>query len=249
MNPAWVYTLASVFIISIFSLAGILFILVKKEFLSKALIYIVSFSAGTLLGGAFIHLLPEAVKEMGFSIPLSLFVLFGIVLFFVLEKIVCWRHCHVPTSEAHPHPLALMNLVGDGLHNFIDGMIIAGSFLVSVPLGISTSIAVIAHEIPQEISDYGVLVYGGFGRFRALMLNFVVSASAFLGAILVLTLSTKVSAISSFLVPFTAGGFIYIAGSDLIPELKKNINPLGSALQLFFLLLGILLMLALALFE
>ncbi len=249
MVQAWIYSLISVFVISLISLVGIFFISIKQDILKKMLLFLVSFSAGALLGGAFIHLLPEAVGESGFTLVFSLYILSGIVVFFVLEKLICWRHCHIPTSDDHPHPVAFMNLIGDGFHNFIDGMIVAGSFLVSVPLGIATSIAVIAHEVPQEIGDYGVLVYGGFNRVKALGMNFLASASAFLGAILILSLSLRVGTVTAFLIPFTAGGFIYIAGSDLIPELKKDINPLNSILQLIFLLLGIFVMVAIVLFE
>jgi zinc and cadmium transporter len=235
----WIYTLTAVFIVSLVSFIGILTVSLKLEVLKKILLFLVSLSAGVLLGGAFFHLIPEAAEKSGFSINLAGYVLAGILIFFALEKMICWRHCHVPTSDEHPHPFALMNLVGDALHNFIDGMIIAGTFLVSIPLGISTTIAVIFHEIPQEIGDFGVLIHGGFSRFKALMLNFASALTAILGAALVLALNMKIETITAFLVPFTAGGFIYIAGSDLIPEMKKDIRPLNSIIQLLCLLLGL----------
>ncbi|NQT29521.1 MAG: ZIP family metal transporter [Candidatus Saganbacteria bacterium] len=235
----WIYTLAAVILVSLVSFIGLLTISINIQALKKVLMYLVSLSAGALLGAAFFHLIPEAVEESGFGLPLASYILAGILTFFVLEKIICWRHCHVPTSKNHPHPVAFMNLIGDAFHNFIDGMIIAGSFLASVPLGISTTIAVILHEIPQEIGDFGVLLHAGFGRFKALWFNFVCALTAVLGAILILALNIEVHTLSSFLVPFTAGGFIYIAGADLIPELKKEIRPLNSLMQLFFLLLGL----------
>lgn len=249
MLSTWLYTLIAVFIVSLVSFVGILTISIKLEALKKILLLLVSLSAGALLGGAFFHLIPEATEEAGCTISVAAFILSGILIFFVLEKMICWRHCHVPTSDEHLHPFAFMNLIGDAFHNFIDGMIIAGTFLVSIPLGISTTVAVIFHEIPQEIGDFGVLVHGGFSRFKALFLNFASALAAVLGAIIVLALNIKVEAVTAFLVPFTAGGFIYIASSDLMPEMKKDIRPLNSIIQMLFLLLGLGIMLALALFE
>ena len=138
-----------------------------------------------------------------------------------------------------------MNLIGDGLHNFLDGAIVAGSFLVSFPLGMATSLAVIAHEIPQEIGDFGVLVHGGLSQKKALVFNFCSALVAILGAIFVLSFGAKISGFPQMLVPFTAGGFIYIAGSDLIPELHKEVNLKKSLVQLLGLLLGIGIMLGL----
>ncbi len=249
MNQNWLYTLLSVFIISMISFAGVLFLSLRKQLLNSILMFFVSFSAGALLGAAFLHLLPNAVEESGFSVFLSLYVISGVVVFFVLEKIICWRHCHVPTSSEHPHPLAFLNLLGDAFHNFIDGMIIAGSFMVSVPLGVATSIAVIIHEIPQEIGDFGVLIYAGFSKSRALLFNFAAATAAFIGAIIVLSLSFEAKIVTSVLIPFTAGGFLYISGSDLIPEMKKENKLYTSFQQLAALLLGIFVMFALAVFE
>ena len=238
----WVYTLAAVFIVSLVSFVGIVTVSFRLEALKKIVMYLVSLSAGALLGGAFFHLIPEAAETQGFNINLAVLLLLGILTFFVLEKIIHWRHCHIPTSKEHPHPFALMNLVGDGLHNFIDGMLIAGSFLVSVQLGITTTMAVMLHEIPQEIGDFGVLVHGGFSRFKALLVNFASGLTAVLGAIVILALNVEIGTVAMILVPFTAGGFIYIAASDLIPELRKDIKPINSLFQLIFLVLGLAIM-------
>ncbi|MBU0502374.1 MAG: ZIP family metal transporter, partial [Candidatus Margulisbacteria bacterium] len=167
----WLYTLASVFIISLISLVGVITIAINRDFLQKIINYLVSLSAGALLGGAFFHLLPEASEEFGFTPTLAVYILGGILLFFVLEKLIAWRHCHITTCKEHPHPIATMNLIGDALHNFIDGMVIAGTYLVSIPLGITTTIAVVFHEIPQEIGDFGVLVHGGYRRRKAILMN------------------------------------------------------------------------------
>jgi len=244
MNP-WIYSLISVALVSLLSFVGILFIALKKEKLKKLLLFLVSFAAGGLLGDAFIHLLPEAIEESGFNLAVSLAVLIGLLVFFVLEKFISWRHCHIPTAKEHPHPLVFMNLVGDGLHNFMDGMIIAASFLVSTSLGMATTLAIIFHEIPQEIGDFGVLLHGGFSKTKALVFNFLSALMAVAGAILVLTLG--INNFSRLLIPFTAGGFIYIAASDLIPELHKETDIAKSTFQLIGLLLGICVMLGLTL--
>jgi len=163
-----------------------------------------------------------------------------------LEKFVHWRHCHKVPSEKHPHPFSYVILTGDTVHNFIDGMIIGASYLVSIPVGIATTLAVVFHEIPQEVGDFGSLVYGGFSRKKALLLNFITALAAVLGAIAVLILGENESLVN-FLVPFAAGGFIYIALSDLIPELHKHTKARESFWQLTNFILGIGLMVALLL--
>ena len=242
MSLTWIYTLASVGITSLIGFIGIITFSIKGELLKRIVLFLVSFSAGALFGDAFLHLLPEAVAKSGFTPLISLSLIAGLMFFFILEKIIFWRHCHVETSADHPHPFAWMNLFGDGFHNFIDGMVIAGSYLVSFELGLATTLAVILHEIPQEIGDYGVLVHGGFGKIRALFLNFYAQLASVAGALLILTMNFDLAVINQFLVPFTAGGFIYIAGSDLIPELKKEVSLKQSLLQLTALFLGIALM-------
>lgn len=247
----WAYTLLSVLFVSLISFIGIFTISIKLEKLNKVLIYLVSFSAGALLGGAFLHLLPELIESGNFNLTSSYILLGGILLFFVLEKFVCWHHCHIPVTKEHHHihPLAIMNLVGDGFHNFLDGLVIGASYLLSVPAGIATTLAVVVHEIPQEIGDFGVLIYGGFSRGKALFFNFASALVAFIGAIFALTISKSVENISFFIVPVAIGGFIYIAGSDLIPELHKNFTIKKSILQLIALIVGILVMAALLLLE
>ncbi|MBU0708002.1 ZIP family metal transporter [Patescibacteria group bacterium] len=249
MTDTWLYTIISVIIISLISLVGILAISTNINKLKKYLLLLVSFSAGSLLGGAFIHLLPETYEESDILGLLPFLILGGIVLFFFIEKVLCWRHCHIPTSEEHPHPLGINNLIGDGLHNFIDGMIIAGSYIVSIPVGIATTVAVILHEIPQEIGDFGVLLHAGYSKGKALFLNFLSALTAVLGAVITLAIGTSVEGIQQYIIPITIGGFIYIATADLIPELKKEINLGKSFLQLLALLLGMGIMALLLLME
>src|SRR3989344_5572339 len=161
------YTLISVLIVSLISLVGVLTLSLKASTIKKWLIYLVSFSAGALLGDVFIHLLPEIAEEPGFGLDISLYILSGILFSFIVEKVINWRHCHHPTTKEHPHPFVLMNLFGDFLHNFVDGLIIGASYLASIPVGIATTIAVVLHEIPQEIGDFGILLHGGFSKNKA----------------------------------------------------------------------------------
>ncbi len=250
MAQVWLYALASVAVVSLVSLIGVVLLPFGRKTTEKLLVYMVSFSAGALFGDAFIHLLPEAVKDAaGFTPTLAIYLICGIILSFIIEKFIRWRHCHLPTTEEHPHPLALMNLVGDGVHNFIDGTIIGASYLVSVPVGIATTLAVVFHEIPQEIGDYGVLIHGGFTKQKALLFNFLTALTAVLGAIVALAVSSFVPHITTFLIPFAAGIFIYVAGTDLIPELHKEVEPKNSIVQLAWFVLGIAVMLGLLLFE
>lgn len=246
----WFNTIFSVLVVSLISLIGIITFALNNKKLRKMLLLLVSFSAGSLFGGAFIHLLPEATERIGFKLELSLYILAGILFFFVLEKFVHWRHCHVPTSKSHPHPLGMMNLVGDGFHNLIDGMIIAAAYMASVQTGIATTMAVILHEIPQEIGDFGVLIHAGYSKVKALFFNFLSAITSVIGAIIVLVIGAKSGNFVNALLPFTAGGFIYIAGSDLIPELKKECTNLSNGIQQFLALaLGILIMVAFTFLE
>ena len=238
MFEIWFYSLLSVFIVSCISLVGMLTLAVKEKTLNKILLYFVSFSVGGLLGDAFIHLLPESI-ELNNGLYLSFYILLGLVVSFIVEKFIQWRHCHIPTSREHPHPLAIMNLIGDSVHNFIDGLIIGASYLTSIQLGIATTMAVVLHEIPQEIGDFGVLIHGGFKIRKALFLNFVTALAAVMGTIVSLIIGSYAISLTNFLLPFAIGSFIYIAGSDLIPELHKETKPIKSFVQLFMLLIGI----------
>lgn len=249
MNPI-LFTLGSVVIVSLCSFVGVLSLYLAQKQMSRYLLLLVSLSAGTLLGGAFLHLLPEAVEEHGFTLQISFAVLAGILVFFVLEKYIQWRHCHIPSHKGHQHHIGTLNLIGDGLHNFLDGIVIAGSYLASVPAGIATTIAVILHEVPQEISDFGVLMYSGLSKGKALFYNFLSALAAVLGAVLMLVLGTRLESLVTFIVPFAAGGFIYIATADLIPELQKKCDlPRESFAHLVALVIGVLLMFAVTFLE
>lgn len=234
------YILLASFITSLFSFVGVLFLSFSPERLKKMLMFLVSLSAGALLGDAFLHLLPEIIENGGQdSMVIWYGVLGGLILFFILEKIIHWRHCHVPTSSDHVHPLGKMNLIGDALHNLIDGMLIAGAFLLSIEIGIITTIAVISHEIPQEIGDFGVLIHAGYSTKKALIFNFLSGLFSLLGAVLAIIFSVYSDSFVDFIIPITAGGFIYIASSDLIPELKKECSLVKSLKQLGGIFIGL----------
>jgi zinc and cadmium transporter len=261
------YALISVIVVSLISLVGLATLSLNQRRLKSFLVYVVAFAAGALFGDALIHLLPEAVENLGFGVDVSLAVLSGIIVMFVVEKIIHWRHCHYTETEEeeeelhlhhhasphahthahtnHVHSFAWVNLVGDSVHNFIDGIVIGAAYVVSVPTGIATTLAVIFHEIPQEIGDFGILLHGGFSTREALTLNLVTALTAVLGAVLVFALGEMVTGLSVWLVPFAAGSFLYIAGSDLIPELHKEVAWKKSLGQLLAFGLGIVVMIAL----
>lgn len=224
----WIFTLASAALISAVSLVGGVGLLLREEFLRKIVTVLVGLAVGVLLGDVFIHLLPESLKEIQSPRLVSALILAGIFLFFVLEKFVKWQHRHVVSQQDYDlgaRSCAQMCLVGDAVHNFTDGMIIASSFLVSPVVGLTTTVAVIAHEIPQEISDVGVLFYGGYTTRRAVWLNYLCSLSVIPGAVLTLLLSGWIDSVAIYVLPIAAGGFIYIAASDLIPQLQQK-SPL-----------------------
>ncbi|MBI4812199.1 ZIP family metal transporter [Candidatus Falkowbacteria bacterium] len=248
MAIIYFYTLASVIIVSLISFVGAFAFLANQENLKKITFLLVGLSAGTLLGDSFFHLLPE-IKTSNNYFDGWVWVLGGMLVFFILEKIIYWRHCHIQASDDHHHPFGVMNLVGDGLHNFIDGALIAGSFMVNINLGVATTIAVIAHEIPQEISDFGVFIHAGFSRGKALFLNFASGLTAVAGAAIAIFFGAQTASFVSFIIPFTAGGFIYVATADLIPELHKDTAPSRSLLQLLSIMLGAGIMLVLRMMD
>ena len=237
MILAWI--LISTFVVSLISLIGIFTLLIKDKFLQKSLFCLVGFSAGALIGGAFLHILPEALRKTE-STPVFHYLILGIVLFFLMERYFYWRHCHEDVCNIHA--FTYLNLIGDGLHNFIDGMIIAASFTLSIKLGIVTTLAIILHEIPQELGDFAVLVYGGFTKKRALVYNFLTALIAMLGAVVGYFIADFMQGFSNFILPLTAGGFIYIATSDLIPQIHKEKDSRRSALAFIAFLFGIIFM-------
>ncbi|MEK7595038.1 MAG: ZIP family metal transporter [Patescibacteria group bacterium] len=231
--------IAATSLISLASFIGLISLSLKEENLSKILVFMVSLSAGTLMGGAFLHLLPEASREFSVE-PVLLTTLMSFVLFLSIEKVLHWHHCH--NGHCDQHTGGYMNLLGDVLHNFLDGLVIAAAFNTDLKLGIVTTLAVALHEIPQEIGDFGVLIFYGFSKTKALLLNFLVASSSVLGGMVGYFWLTGSSYLNAFFIPLAAGGFIYIAASDLVPEIKKEDNTLRSLLSFLTFLSGIAIM-------
>lgn len=265
MLSVWLSTIISILVISLASFVGVFTLGIKSDKLKKILIYFISFSAGALFGDAFIHLFPEIIQEWGFSLQISIYLLMGILIFFILEKIVHFQqyHCHgghdceheleesphKSRNKNHVHSFAYMSLIGSSMHNFIDGTIIAASYLVNFQLGLATSIAVFLHEIPHELGDFSILVHGGFTKGRALFVNFISALVSLLGAVFTFLLSSYIPNLQMILIPIATGGFIYVAGSDLIPELHKVSGIKISIIQVLTFILGIIIMASLLLLE
>jgi len=238
------WILLSTFLVSLLAFIGILTLMLREKLLEKILLILVALSAGALMGGAFLHLIPESVEKFPGD-EVFIFILLGFILFFFIEKMLHWRHCH--KEKCPVHTFTYMNLLGDGVHNFIDGLIIAASFVVNIHLGIVTTLVVAFHEIPQELGDFGVLVYGGFKKTKALLLNFITAITAVAGGIVGYFLSSYITEATVFLLPFAAGGFIYIAASDLVPEIRRGAGKMNlkRALVTFgIFIIGILIMYA-----
>ena len=230
--------LLSTILIALISLVGVVVLFIKRKVLDHWVLLLVSLSAGTLLGGAFFHLLPESIEVLGETA--LLLTLLSFFLFYTIEKVFHWRHCH--KIDCQQHSFAYMNLIGDSIHNFIDGLVIAAAFMVSPQVGLGTAVAVALHEIPQEISDFGVLLHAGFKKEKALILNFLVALTVTLGGLTGLFLFRFFdSELINYLLPIAAGGFIYISASDLIPEIRKENKIKDSSLSLLVLFLGLLL--------
>ncbi len=259
MEPTTAYALGATLLVSLVSLIGVATLSIQIEKMQRAMHLFIGLSAGALLGDAFIHLIPEALEKNADTTIFSLGVLGGIIVFFVLEKYLCWYdYHHVSHARCEPGEqcsikpkgaLGVLVITGDAIHNFLDGAIIAASYLVSPALGVATTIAVFLHEVPQEISDFALLIHSGYTRMQVLMWNFISALVAFLGVGTFLWFGETVENIEPLALAFTAGGFIYIAAVNLIPELKTSAHPGKSITEFFAVLVGIGIMFALLLIE
>lgn len=231
----------SVLAVSLVSLTGVFLLSLHQSFLRKILLSLVSFAVGALFANVFLHILPE-IGETTENFRTSFgVVLLGILLSFVIEKFIHWHHCHNLDCH-HRSPVGALMLMGDGIHNMTDGMVIAAAYLITTELGLATTVAVILHEIPQEIGDFAVLLHSGYSRARALAWNFLSALTAFFGAAAILLLHGHVQGIEAILLPLAAGNFLYIAGSDLIPALNQDPQLKSSFAQLLAMIAGIALM-------
>lgn len=241
------WILLSTIFISIFSLVGVFTLGLKDGLLNKILTKLVALSSGALLGGAFLHLMPEGVEELSPKI-FFIFSLAAIIFYLLVEKILHWRHCHKGEHCDTHHSMGYMNLIGDAVHNFIDGLVIAGAFVIDIRLGLITSVAMALHEIPQEIGDFGVLIYSGFSKAKALFYNFLSAVFCVAGGLVGWIMAQYSIGIEKYLLPLAAGGFIYIAASDLLPELRKNISMRNFFVDFIFMLCGVGVILLVSLF-
>jgi zinc and cadmium transporter len=249
MLTTYIYAFVSVIVVSFISLVGVFSLSLKEEIIKKYISLFISLAVGGLLGDAFIHLIPEAFENSSNPVIVSLLIIFGILIFFTLEKFLHWHHHGEDKENTQIHPVGKLLLFTDGFHNFIDGIIIGVSFLVSIPLGIATTIAVVLHEIPQEIGDFAVLIHSGYEKRRALWLNFLSALTAVIGVVITLIFGSVAETFTLWILPIAAGGFIYIAVADLIPELHKTKEIKHSALQIATVVIGILTMVALLWLE
>jgi len=239
--------LVAVLVVSMISFVGALILFFNVKRIEKRLFPLVSFAAGAMIAVALLDLIPEAAEHAG-DIPIFMYVLGGVIIFFIVEKLLYWYHCHDGMCEGHHHgahpagikPFAYLNLVGDGIHNLLDGAIVAISFMVDTGLGIATTIAVIFHEIPQEIGDFSVLIYSGLTRAKALFYNFLSALMALVGALLAFSFTEMFEAAEPMMLAFAAGGFLYISLADLIPELHHDQQFPKSMLQLVWFGIGVL---------
>lgn len=254
----WIYALGSVAIVSLVSFAGLATLALREVALKRIVFVLVGLATGALFGDALIHLIPEALESGIGEVAVSASVMAGILLFFALEKFLYWHHCHGEHEECEdtlvlhdhaPKALGALILSADFVHNAVDGIIIGASFLVSTEVGIATTVAVVLHEIPQEIADFGLLIHAGWSRGKALLWNFFSALSAFLGVAVVLLLGEGVERLVPVAAAFTAGAFIYIAGSDLVPELHKTSGFRRTMVQMLSVVIGFGLMLLLAFAE
>lgn len=242
MNPVWTGALLSTTIVSLISVAGIFFLAANTQKLKKIVFILVSLAVGALLGNVFFHLLPESYKNIENSSLAGFLIAVGILVFFILEKFLNWHHSHhIDDIHTHPKSYGYISLYADSLHNFTDGILIAAGWMVSPETGIATTLAIIFHELPQEISDFGILIHAGFTTKKALWYNFIAALTAVLGTVFTLLLGNRVESLATWVLPMAAGGFIYLAGTDLMPELNKDRSKRNALIQLLMIVAGLLL--------
>ena len=240
MSPlGWI--VVSGLLMTTIAVAGAVTFFLPERSRERIILPLVAFSAGSLLGGAFFHMLPEATAAGGGAIGVYVWVLLGFATFFALEQLLHWQHCH-HHAEVSRAPLSTLILAGDGVHNFLGGVAVAAAFLIDTALGISTLLAAAAHEIPQELGKYGVLLHGGYERGRALLVNVLTSLTFLAGGLVTFGASTQLEI--GFVLPFAAGNFIYVGAADLVPEVNKHQRLGIGALHFAAFSAGVLLLLA-----
>ena len=240
MNTVWLYSIGSVLVVSLMALVGIVTLIFNDTFFRKIQSLLVSFAVGTLIGGAVLHLLPESLEHDHDRVS-AIFVLISILAFFILEKYLN-IHNHKQSGNSKIKSFGPLNLFADALHNFLDGILIAAAFSVDVHTGIIATIAVVAHELPQEIGDFAVLVQAGYSKRRALFYNLLSALASLVGCVIVLIMPVFGKEITHYILPLAAGGFLYIALADLIPELNSQSSPKKAIFQVIAMIVGLVLM-------
>lgn len=248
---ATIYTFISVIVVSLISVFMAIPLMMKRKISKHALLFLLSMSVGVLLATVFLDFLPEILHEH-YDMSVALTILAGFLIMFVLEKFVHWHHekkCEDgDCGHGHAYNLAPINLIGDGIHNFIDGLVIAGAYAANITLGIAATISIIFHEIPQEIADFGVLLYSGWSKKKALIFNFLSAATAIIGAVIGLILIGSLQGFTDFIIPFAAGNFLYIAASNLLPQLHRHCKWKDSLLHIIAIILGIVIIVVVTMF-
>ncbi len=244
------YAIISVLLVSLISVIVAVPLLIKKKISNKILLFLLSLSVGVLLSTVFMDLLPEIISHE-YTLLVAIYILSGFILMFILEKFVHFHHnkkCEKDCAHGHAYNLAPVNLIGDGIHNFIDGLVIAGSYAVNLTIGVTATISIIFHEIPQEIADFGVLLYSGMSKKKALLFNFLSALTAVLGAVIGIFLIEKIHGFTEFIIPFAAGNFIYIAASNLVPQLHRHCKLKDTIIHIFAIFLGIVIIVLVTLY-
>lgn len=262
MITPFLYALISVIGVSLISLIGLFTLSFNERFFKKIVFLLVSLAVGALFGDAFIHLIPEAYANSSNIVLTSIAIIGGFLLFFIFEKFLHVHHHHSENNKylddcyhkeiykkGKINPLGYMILASDSFHNFIDGIIIGISYLISIEVGLASTIAIILHEIPQEMGDFGILIHSGFTRMQALFVNFLSALFAIFGVFIVFMLGQNLETFVFWALPIAAGGFIYIAAADLVPELHKEKGILRSTIQFGAIIIGVALMLLLLLID
>ncbi len=236
------FILAATIIVSLLAFSGVFLLKIKRTHLAIVLPLVVSFAAGVMLGDVFIHIAPESAAALG-DTGVFFYLLFGVVAFLIIEKLLLWHHhkgAHIDAHEAKLTPA--MVLIGDGAHNFFDGVIIAASFLNNFNLGVLSTFAIILHEIPQEIGDFGVLLSTGLKPKKVILYTFVAQLTAIAGGLITYFFLTNLAQFTQLFLPIAGGGLLYIATSDIIPELNKEVKLKENLFQIIALVLGITVM-------
>jgi zinc and cadmium transporter len=247
MESAVVYAFISVIAVSLISVIAAIPFFIAKKISKRVQLFLLSLSVGALLGVVFLDFVPEML-EHGYNQTSAVVLISGVLVFFIIERLI--HNHHSPKYESsesghgHAYHIAPINIMGDAIHNFLDGIVIGSTFLVSTALGVSASISILIHEIPQELADFGIILYAGYSKKKALLLNFLSALAAVVGVVAALVLTEQIESFSSFVIPFAAGNFIYIAAANLLPQLHRHCSFKDTVEHIFAIILGVGLILA-----